>query len=259
MRKLFPYIAILVSFISCEEVVDIDLHNGNQQLVVSAQFPIDKNNQSLLLSTTGRYSDGAGIGPVSNAIISVIDQDGNSALFTEVAEGKYSISNYSFIPDMRYTLAASDGIHSMEATSTVPAKALIDSIKLEALEFSGFQFTVVHVYTADPAPEANFFRSRLSINNQGFNQSGNVLADVVSNNGVIDVPLTSGPFSPGDTLMLQLWSMDEAGYQFYKTLNQAANSDPSSTASPFNVSSNVIGGLGLFTLYQRDEYQYIVP
>jgi hypothetical protein len=156
------------------------------------------------------------------------------------------------------TLEVTDGNHSIEATSTVPAKAVIDSLQFEMIEFAGFEFSIIHVYTVDPSPEVNYFRARLSYNHSDYYDSGNVIADVVNTNGVIDVPLGGVPFLQGDTITVEFWSLDEAGYQFYRTFDGAADSNPSSTSSPFNVSSNVIGGLGLFTVYQRDEYTLIV-
>ena len=251
--------AFVLVFASCEEIVDINLHDGNQQLVVNAVFASESDTVYMDLSTTGRFTDGAGIGPVSNASIAIIDQAGSYASFNEALVGRYFLTNYSFVIGNTYTLTVTDGEKTAQASSTVPAKAIIDSVRLELIEFSGFEFTIVHVYTTDPSAEANFFRTRLSYNHQGFYTSSNAVADAVQTTEVMDVALVGGPFLSGDTLTLELWSMNDEGYQFYRTLNQAANSDPSSTASPFNVSSNVVGGLGLFCLYQRDEYTVVVP
>ncbi len=239
--------------------MDINLHDGNQRLVVDAEFAAEKNKQTVFLSTTGRYTDGQGIGPVSDAIVTVTDQDGNTGVFSEIEAGKYTLSNYSFITGNTYSLSVNDETRSAQATATVPEKAIIDSIKLEVIPVGDFTFTIIHMYTMDPGPEANFFRSRLSYNNHGFYGTGSVFADVLNTNGLIDVSLPfGGPIFEGDTLAVDLWSMDEAGYQFYRTLNQAANSDPSSTSSPFNVTSNVHGGLGLFGVSQRDVFTLIV-
>ncbi|MCF8459632.1 MAG: DUF4249 domain-containing protein [Flavobacteriales bacterium] len=258
MKKLLPLLAVAFSLVSCEEIVDINLHDGNQQVVVNAQFATDKNKPTMTLSTTGRFTDGAGIGPASDFIVSITDQNGNTAVLNETTAGRYRLTNYGLSAGNTYTLSATDGTKTISATSTVQAKAVIDSVRLELIQFSDFEFTIVHIYTVDPAPEANYLRSRLNYNHQGFSNFGNVMADVLNANGVMDMALAGGPFLQGDTLTIELWSMDEAGYQFYRTLNQAANSDPSSTASPFNVTSNVVGGFGLFEVYERDEYTLIV-
>ena len=259
MKNLLLLLATVISFISCEEVVDINLHDGNQQLVINAQFAVGNDSLSMPLTTTGRFTDAAGIGPVSNASIFITDQNGNTGLFSETTTGQYLLVNYGFVTGNTYSLSATDGVRTAHATSTVPAKAMIDSVQLEVIQLSGFDFYNVHVYTVDPAPEANYFRSRLSYYHFPFQESSNAIADVLNTNGVIDVPIPyGGSFFHGDTLTIELWSMDEPGFQFYRTFNQAANSHPSSSASPFNVTSNVLGGLGLFTIYQRDEYTYIV-
>jgi hypothetical protein len=102
MRKPLQLLALMISFVSCEKVVDIDLHDGNQQLVVDAQFAADNDTLSLLLTTTGRFTDGAGIGYASNAMVTITDQNGNSGLFTETT-GQYLLTNYNLVTGNTYT------------------------------------------------------------------------------------------------------------------------------------------------------------
>ena len=60
---------------SCEEVIDIDVKNGEEQLVVDAWLTNITDNQSVTLTLSQPYFDNSTPKPALGATVSVFDED----------------------------------------------------------------------------------------------------------------------------------------------------------------------------------------
>lgn len=270
MKKILPTIIIGLSLIACEKVIDVDLNTADPKTVVEAVITPDDNTHLMLLSSSGSFTDAEGIEGISGASASISDDMGNTATFTEVENGVYTIDNYLLSEGRTYDLTVTNGNEVIKATSTLGQRVSIDSVYIEESPFQGgggpggghgggpeetkYQ---VHVMFKDPVNETNFYRIRLF----GLGRdhwSAEVGDDELYNGQNVDLLFFEDMVFAGDTIVVELWSMDRAAYDYYRTLEDIQQSNPFTSATPYNPISNLSSGLGHFAVYQRDTWFGVV-
>ncbi|NRA94016.1 MAG: DUF4249 domain-containing protein [Psychroserpens sp.] len=160
MKKLLILI-VCIAFISCEDVIEIDLNEGPPRLVIDAGIDWVKgtsgNNQSIRLSLTAPFFD-EDIPPANGATVVITDANGNIFNFQE--DGNTGIyNNNTFIPeiDLSYTLTIEYNNETYRATEILKSVAPIDFIEQEDEGgFLGEDIELKAFYT-DPANVENFY------------------------------------------------------------------------------------------------------
>ncbi len=86
MKKIAIILFLAFTTYSCEDVIEVDLNEGQQRLVIDASINWFKNTsgneQSIKLSLTAPFFN-EDIEPANNAIVSISDTDGNTFNFLE--------------------------------------------------------------------------------------------------------------------------------------------------------------------------------
>lgn len=254
---LFP--ALL--FTACEKIIDVDLNTAGPKTVVDARLCVQDSVHKVLLSTTGRYSDGEGKGPITGALVTLTDGNGQTVSLTETESGTYSINNYLLTTDMTYSLHVANGDELIDATSTLLPLTTIDSIFFEESPFPAppdeeTNYTV-HVIFQDAADRVNFYRMLVYVNDT-LQRNAYDIDDDISNGNEQDVNYFGEAINLGDTVVVELWAIDRAGYDYYSTLSDITNGSGFASATPYNPISNLTSGLGHFTVYQRSVATAIV-
>lgn len=257
--KLTPILAIL--FASCEKVIEVDLNDADPQTVVDAALCSSDDTQTMFLTRSGSYTTGEGLGPITGAGVTISDENGQTASFTEAVEGLYELSGFGFVAGDNYTLNVIHNDQTIEATSTLPQLVEIDSVYFEEGSFgapteeSEEEQYQVHIQYRDPGNEQNYYRAVVYVGTDPRSIT-EVANDDLNNGNEADLMFFDGTVEAGDTLSFELWSIDKAGYDFYNTLSASAGG-PFGSSTPANPVSNLSSGLGHFMVYQKDTLSMI--
>lgn len=160
MIKVTFFLLSLLLFMSCTEVIDVDVPNGGARLVVEASINWEKgtsgNNQVVKLSTSTAYFSKEQNVPAIGAEVSVIkDNDGTKFTFTDQNNGSYITTN--FIPEIgtSYTLQINYKGQNYEAKETLVGFTKISTV-LQEDAFQDDEYRV-RVLFDDMPNEDNFY------------------------------------------------------------------------------------------------------
>lgn len=177
-----------------------------------------------------------------------------------------------------YWLDISTGTDQLSSVTTIPQKAELDSIWWIPHP-NPANDTLVSLMTrySDPGGVENFIRYSSKRNSQPYyfpmfqsvyddrsfiNYDGETfdfaLEPGYDRNGEIDIE-TYQYFSKGDTVISRWCSIDKASYDFWYSMEYDQNSTGGIFSQPIVISSNIEGGLGVWTGYGCNEYYFIIP
>ena len=169
-----------------------------------------------------------------------------------------------------YTLFVKKDEHKLEAKTTIPPPVKIDSVWFEPHPSPQVDSLYMVKYAfVDPVNQTNFYRLFNARNGGAFYPNGffSVSDDKLVNGQRIELNIVRGqapgePFDRsygfyqwGDSVVIKLCNIDRAHYDFWNTFETARFSG-GPFATPINIQSNVIGGLGVWGGYGA--YYYAV-
>ena len=165
MKIDIKYLVIFISsfvFISCQDVVDVDVPNGQTRLVIEASLDWEKgtigNNQTIKLSTSTPYFDTTSNTDVIEASVKVTNTDTNQVfVFTDQNNGNYTISNFVPIIDNTYSLEVVYDNETYIGTEVLNAVADVVNVN-QSLE-GGFNDEIIEINIEyqDPENMDNFY------------------------------------------------------------------------------------------------------
>jgi len=278
--KIAVLLAILVSGISCTEVVEIELDSTYKRLVVYGTITTDNVRHYVELTTTSDYFFNDEPPPVTGADVTIRAGDSLITLReSEIWPGIYQMEDsYAGQPGIRYTLTISnvdidqDGETEIySATATMPTLAKADSITLTKFItpfFSGYQ---VALWSPEP-PGTNYYSYKLARNDELIQKRLSQFTvqpdDFFNDNYISGVPVgflddeDEDEFVvPGDKVTLVINSITEDYYNFVvDAQNEIFGNNPLFSGPPANVSSNIDGdAVGIFTAWAIDRVTATVP
>ncbi len=177
-----------------------------------------------------------------------------------------------------YWLDIETGGNMLSSVTTIPVKAGLDSLWIEPHPDPEVD-TLVSVFAryADPAGVPNYVRYFSKRNSEPYytpyfnsvyddqsfvNYDGETfdfaLEPGYDRNGDIDFE-TYLYFVKGDTMRFRWCAIDEATYDFWFSLEYDQGQTGGIFSKPIVISSNIVGGLGVWAGYAVDEYQVIIP
>jgi hypothetical protein len=118
----------------------------------------------------------------------------------------------------------------------------------------------VNVYLFDPPGIENYYRIKYWRNGVLQNTIDDfvVFNDRYVDGNSIEVSLYNQPFNLNDTIAVQLISLDEGAYEYFKTFRELVNNNPGS-AAPANPNTNFSNGaLGYFSAWSSDTKSGII-
>ncbi|MCF6270778.1 MAG: DUF4249 domain-containing protein [Melioribacteraceae bacterium] len=254
---------LIITLFGCEDIIEVELNSANPIIVIEAAIA-GNNSKSIIKITksTDFYKPGV-YEKISNAEISINDDEGNSVGFTEISEGIYESLDIIGKTNVEYLIEVTAEGESYNAVSTMPNKIILDSLSLEAMhphpgekESTGF---ILIIYFQDPPNTTDYCRFKLYKN-------GNLLGgfyiyeDRLTNGNYISyrLPLNveGDKIELGDKLTVELLTIDAPVFEYYKTANSinasgsargGAGSSSSTPANPVTNWSNK--ALGVFSAY----------
>ncbi len=255
MKKIiFTFLAIVL-FLSCEDVVEVDLATSQERLVINASlnwyrdYPQNTmqmgNLQTITLTRTAGFYDE--IKPASNAIVTVTNKNSQEIFnFIENANtGVYNCTNFKPILDNAYTLNIIDGNQEYAAEETLIDTPLIDGIQQIKGGFFDEEQIILKVYYTDDANETNYYYfdyitsiseiKDLSVSNDRFN-NGNQTYEIISYFNEDE----NKKIKDGDIFDIKFFEISSGYYQFLNVLTDQIYTSGIFDPIPAEVKGNVV-------------------
>lgn len=278
MKIHIKYILLALSFlfISCNDVIDVDVPTSTPRLVIEASLDWEKgsvgNEQTIKLSNTKPYFDIATSNIVTGASVKVTnDNNGTEFIFIDQNNGEYTTTSFVPVLNQSYTLEVIHNNETYNAQETlIPVSSIIN---IEQSYEGGFDDEVldVSIYFLDPADEDNFYLVRFKEVGDLFAELEDISDEFVNGN-LIDTwfekedndDTNEESFIPGDIVNIDLYGISERYHNYIRLLIEQSNSggDPFS-AVPAALRGNCINhiqpdnyALGYFRLTEVTKVSY---
>lgn len=259
MKKIITTLslfAFFITFSSCERVIEIELKNTDPIISIEGSITNTAGPDTIVVSKSVSFNEQNEFPMVSGAVITLEDNHGNAELLTEVAPGKYITSNMAGHPGTMYTLTVTSEGKTYVASSTMPVTVRLDSVHVVQGMRLGGPFYYLIPQWIDPENELNYYRCLEFTNGKRVHAE---LFDDANTNGNVNMqPMISfeTDFVPGDTVLVELQSIDASAYRYFHSLGQAANNNTSAPANPVSNFSN--GALGYFSAHTVDQRMIVI-
>ena len=273
--------AAVAGMVSCTEIVDIELDSTYRRLVVYGTVSTDSVRHQVELTTSSDYFANEASPRVTGAVVELEFNDSTLLLQEQDSvEGLY-LTPYSFrgVQGTTYQLHISqvdvDGgqdYESYHATSTMPGGVRFDSISINYFQSRWWNGWEIYMFALDP-PTRDWYGLKIWKNSD-------LLTDTLIKYSVLPDDFYNGKYLyygfpiaylsdtlarervyPGDTVTLELNSIEQAYYDFVTDAQlEIWGNNPLFSGPPANVRSNISNdGKGIFTAYSIERASAIVP
>ena len=295
MKRFLYSIIIVISFVSCENlqtVIDVDLPAHESKLVVNSvnkvgekwkayvsvsQAPLSTNDFVFLNDALVILIDGETIldtltynAPKNRYESSLIVQEGTN-FEIRVSHSKYNTINATLFPFQKVLLKSIEELQNI-TSETTSLKFTID----DPQSTNYYMINLKAYYSQDAIDDTTeiwedyyleldkiYFDSDDPSLNQGQFSSGKVLFDDKLFNGTtkeFNLLFDSYVSTKADSILLNLWSVDYAFYNYFTTKiiqsntgnNPIFNSEPVNVYNSFLDDDGEIQGYGIFAVSSRD-------
>lgn len=271
MKKFYYLIIISFVFISCEDVIEVDVPNAAPRLVIDASINwFDGtlgNEQEIKLTLTAPYFDEE-IPPANGAVVRITNTD--NTVFNFFEEGTSGIyKNNTFEPEINeeYILTIVYEGETYTATENLTPVTPVDYVEQKNDGgFSGEDIEIKAFYT-DPANEANYYFYEFINDAIAEIPALEVYDDEFTDGNQIFAFYTEEDLEPSQELIIRNYGVSERFYEFMFILlqqNSDAGGGPFET-QPATVRGNCINEtnadnfpFGYFRVSQASEFIYII-
>jgi hypothetical protein len=251
--EFFLSLVTIFVFQGCEKVINVDLNEAAPHIVIEGLIYDTRGPYTVTISKSGSYFNQPVLQTVSGAQVIITDSYGITETLNETASGVYITSKTRGIPGRTYTLKVISDDQEYDGTSTMFSHVNIDSLslvknqlqRLDLGENTHNQTHVdIHCFFKDPE-EKNFYRIKV-LKNDSINTQSYRLYDDQYTNGE-ETELRAANATVGDTFRIELLSLDQQTYGYYRTLADLLYSNPIFGSTPANPNTNLSNGaLGYF-------------
>ena len=245
-------------FLSCEELIEVDLNDSDPKLVIEAEITNNGNKQEILISRTVNFDDDKPFEPIVNAQVTLTNNHGKSFHFPHDKNGVYVSPNFISLntSDTYFLNVEVDG-QQYNSTSKMDEYVEIDSLGVTKEEIFGDSYYFINMKFHDPAGVPNYYKYNISINGSPFEFSG-AYRDKFYDGKQITQQIGGGnldDFKLGDEVIVRRSSVSKETYKYWSEV-QAANPG---NAAPGNPTSNISNGaLGYFSISNAKDYSVII-
>lgn len=276
----FYLLALMAAgMISCTEIIEIELDSTYRRLVVFGTITTDSIHHQVRLSTSSDYFSNMPSPRVTDAVVELEFENSSIRLLeNDTIPGLYLAPDaFRGKPNTAYYLRISqvdvneDGeAETYHAATVMPDCAQVDSLRLSYFQspfVSGYQ---VLMFAQDP-PTREWYSYKMWKNND-------LLTDTLSKYSVQSDDFYNGTYiyglpvgflwddeprealQPGDTVTLELNSIEQAHYDFILDAQlEIMGNNPLFSGPSSNVRSNIDnGGKGIFTAYSVSRVSVIL-
>ena len=271
MKTVIKYfiLAISFAFISCEDVVNVDLNKSEPKLVIDASIKWEKgtpgNDQIIRLTTTGDYFNNT-VPAANGAIVTITDSSNIVYNFIEDGiTGNYKCANFNPVLNGVYTLSVTYNGQNYTSTDKLYAVPTITSIEQELNGITGNEIELKFNFQ-DNGTEENFYLEEYKVPFRPFPLLG-VFDDNFTNGNEMFSLIIDENLEAGQNINFTLHGISERYHNYMNILigiSGGLSNGPFSTP-PATVKGNIINNtnksnyaLGYFRLSEVDVRNYVI-
>ncbi len=258
-------IVVFMILTGCEDVIDLNVNNAEPHLVIESYVLDDPPLAMAIISRSSNYFGNIEIPMVSGATVVISDDAGNADTLFEFQEGVYV--NQYIRPEVGHTYTSTVTVDEVTytASATLPEPLRIDSVSYEYQEGGGFgseedEGYILHVHFTDREDVEEFARFKITQNDSVWEEYY-LYSDFYSDGNDIDFNYFYDVFQLGDTVEVEVYSMDETVYEYFEILSDVAiyEEGVEVEGEPGNPLTNWDNGaLGYFGAFALEDRIYIV-
>lgn len=265
MRNLYILLLLLLT-LSCQKEIELDYRDIEP--VVSIEGRVTNEQVYVLITRTRSMNDSVKSRGIGGAVVTISSEDGTEQLVYDARDGYYRpASGMKGMPGRTYRLDVTLDGHQYAASSTMPRQAPIVSTQFIWQSLLDNGMLMYEMWATDPEPDVrnyywyrvdrrakdpkvrqkqgtdayrwSSFDDRGAINARIYRDIMCVNEEMMDGQDIEDDQLKSILFD-GDTITLQLMTIDRAMFEYYQSLSVGQRMG----ANPI---SNISGGcLGYF-------------
>jgi hypothetical protein len=258
-----PFLALLLLAMlatGCPTVVQPEFEDAERQLVVEGLLT-EHPRQTINLRRSAFFYQSAQ-DPVQTATVTLSGPGLGSVPMVYDAGGNYELG---FHPQsyQQYDLRIEELGEVYTASTIFPGPVQIDSVYFD-IDVAGSTFGAAELFVQDTIGFANYYRIKVTRNDSTFPRPYTLFSDQgagrVDGAYMSSLVFLGAGIRSGDTIILELQSLDEGSYRYYDQLARAI-SNSNTSGAPFNPDGNILGDgvLGFFGGMTKDTVWYIVP
>jgi hypothetical protein len=256
MKRIIPILSAisLLAFPSCQKVIDINLADAEPQYVIEGAVTNAPGPYTVRVSRTAEATKDNGYPPVTNAVVVITDDAGNSDTLTQSTPGSYLTHAIQGTPGRTYTIKVFVDGQAFYSSSTMPRPVKADSIYILKERGMGGEAVSAVVAFRDEKDVRNFYRfsvyrndrqtARLYLFDDQFDD-GRLVKQSLSN--------MDSTYKGGDIIRIEMQGISEEVYRYYYSLEQTLHQSSATPANPVKVfkGGNVLGYFSAHTVDQR--------
>lgn len=250
MKKIAIILLSIITFTSCEKVINLNLNTQNAQIVVEGNISNEIGPYTVSLTKTIDFDQSNNFPPIKGAIVKISDGTTTETLI-ESADGIYQTKNLVGTPGKTYTLNIEAEGKTITAQSTMPQVVQLDSLIFIPDQFSTEknEFLVIPRYL-DPTTPGNNYRFILSINGEK-DPTFVAYNDDLTNGLQAQRPYFSqeAVITSGDSLDMEMRCIDLPLYIYYNAINSNSQTTPANPTN--NLSGNALGYFSAHTISRK--------
>lgn len=261
------FLFIFLIFLSCTDVIDVDVPIAAPRLVIEASLDWDNGNlgnvQTINLSLSTPYFDSEQINPVTGALVKVKNNTNGSEFdFVDQNNGQYTTAGFIPVVNQEYTLEVIYNNEIYTAVETLMPVVDIDDVYQSTDQGFDKDALEVNVLFTDPAEIENFYLIKFQ-KQGGFLPTLFDISDEFSDGNQMEVFYENEDFAIGDTVDIGLYGVSKQYYNYIRLLiEQSGEGGPFATI-PAQLKGNCINitntenyAFGYFRLTQVSKESY---
>lgn len=245
---------------ACTEKIDLDLKNSTPELVIEGYINDQPGPYYVALTKSKLYNEDFNFKGVTGAVVVMSDDAGNTDTLMESGiQGLYNTNTIQGVVGRTYHLEVTADGKTFHSYCMMHPPVEIDSIIItEETGFNGEKRLDGEIQVTDPPGLGNSYRVVSTL--EGYQSSGfSVHTDRLWDGKIRNFDIPHSDFESGDTVNVELWSIDEHVYNYFSEFNQNQNNfgAPAAPANPTPVFTP--GTLGYFSAHSVKKMSRIVP
>ncbi len=256
MRFLLAIILGTALITSCRKVIDVNLNETDPVTVIEANYSAEDSTVRVLVSKTTSYFDNT-TNMVNDALITITDQAGGVQTIPLVSNGLYELTGYVPQFNTTYTITVSQGGEMYTATAYLHDAIPQEPIFYEYIEegfFGGEGGYLAYVSYNDPIQEGDYFFVEYTRNDTLGGSFQN--DDLLTNGNLVNVPLFQEFFKLGDTVEIELRTIDKKVFKYNTEIEGATDTGGAAPANPTYQWTN--RALGYFSAHASSRQSVVI-
>ena len=262
-KNIFTLIAGLTamcSFSACEDIIDVELNSVEPELVIEGTIRMGSAAE-VLITKTKDFDDTNEYAPITNAVVTISDHEGNTETLVCNAEGRYVATTILGAERTTYNLSVTYEEVEYTATSYMPPRVKIDSLTVWKMPIMDYACPQVHFM--DPqGTENQYYRYVLYINHEKpllkDRLEDRLISTEFSDGIKISHPIfiryvndgrDDDPIVQGDVVTVEMQCIDKGVYKYFDTLY---NIDEGLANPTSNIKGGALGYFGAYSYTSAD-------